>query len=432
MTLALKPGRAILLLIAVTQIFSPVWFVPGAEEYGLSMFRVVLLLTTGVLVITTGFRRVSLWPRRALIAGTLLAAWMLGSLLWSPELQEGVRQLSYVAVIVMLIYVVETLTRNANDFLWFSRVIVWLGVGIVLFSLYELQTGEHLFRSSLQEIAEMDRSMSYITENQAWFTFGNPNDLAVHLAFCGFVYAMMFNRTSVQNVLIFSFFAVVIYISNELDARIVIISLLVFAGLSGVASLQRQMLANAYLTGLALLSGFLLLVMALMFVDRAEFLDVSTFIRLKLVASSIEMALRTLLVGIGAGAFESEMWFSGFVGETYGIVNPHNAMGRMLAENGALGLALLGYLLLGPVIALGRSGRSTRFSAFVAGASVGLLLLFSVGSDPLSSSSLQLAIAFMWVACRFAVEQGEERAKQAAPDPALIPRRLYARLGSST
>jgi hypothetical protein len=37
-----------------------------------------------------------------------------------------------------------------------------------------------------------------------------------------------------------------------------------------------------------------------------------------------------------------------------------------------------------------------------------LPFLLSSGSDPLSSSSLQLAIALLWVGCRFATEPDEQ------------------------
>jgi hypothetical protein len=114
---------------------------------------------------------------------------MMLSLAWSENVAGGLRQISYVATTVMLIYVLEVLVRGIRDFSFLSAVIVLSSIGIVCFAFYEIQTGNH-FSSALLNIDDHDSSLSYITQGLAWFTFGNPNDLAVHVMFGCFVAAV--------------------------------------------------------------------------------------------------------------------------------------------------------------------------------------------------------------------------------------------------
>ncbi len=404
----LRYRQTLIVLIAIAQIFSPVLFVPGLESFGVSVFRLLLVLTGAVLMLSVGLRPVSEWSLRALAAGAILATWLLLSLSWSPDVENGIRQLSYLLTVLLLIYILDIITRGHDDFLKIVTTVVLIGMMVIVLSAYELATGIHFFRSSIQDLAESSRSLNYISENQAWFTFGNPNDLIVHLAICCFVAILLFRRSVAWAIFVTAYFGVVGYLADALDARIVLLTLAVFAIFYAAASLQRRAAVTATLTTVMLVSGGLLLGFALIMNERAEFLDVSTFIRLQLVTSSIEMAAESLFVGVGAGGFESEMWYGGFIGRTYGIVNPHNGLARMLAENGVIGLALFGFLLLGPVYAISRARVASSFSAFVAASALGLPLLFSVGSDPLSSSSLQIALALLWIGCRVAVEEGKE------------------------
>ena len=52
MTHSFNMRQLVLALIATTQIFSPVLFVPGGENIGGSVFRLVLLLTAGAWLLT--------------------------------------------------------------------------------------------------------------------------------------------------------------------------------------------------------------------------------------------------------------------------------------------------------------------------------------------------------------------------------------------
>jgi O-antigen ligase len=194
-----------------------------------------------------------------------------------------------------------------------------------------------------------------------------------------------------------------------------IVAVPIFIAVLATALPQRQASITALLATLASVTGATLVMLSLVFIEEAEFFDVSTFIRLQLISSGVEMAARTFFLGIGVGGFETEMWIRGLVGQTYGIINPHNAIARMLAENGAIGVALYGYLLFGPILTISRAGPNSRVAAFTAAMAVSLPLLLSAGSDPMSSSSLQLAIAFVWISCRVAVELGRDAASDAPP-----------------
>jgi len=410
--------RMVLVLIVISQVFSPVLFVPGMEHLGGSVFRLILLLAGAVAIAGTGFKLVGKWPRRALVAGSVLAVWMTISLTWSPELFSGLQELSYVITTLLLIYVLDVLIRDESDFFSVGRWIVILGVAVTACSYYELYTGNHFFRSSLQDIAESNRSLSYIADDLAWFTFDNPNDLVVHLAFCFFVAVPMVSGSRIGKVFLLLFFLAVAYLSELLDARIVILSLSAYTIIYGLGRLQKTPAAT-YMTIIGLLAAILVgLLLALRYVDAAEFIDVSTFTRLQLVKSGFIMGVHSLFIGIGSGAFEAEMWSGGFLGDTYGIINPHNAFSRMFAENGIVGLLALGYLVLGPLLTLPRAVKVSALTAFTAAVSIGLISLLSVGSDPLSASSLQLAIAFLWVNCRFMIGVGVDSASPSLPEGA--------------
>lgn len=401
MTLILKYRREVLALIAASQIFSSVLFVPIVEDFGGSVFRVLLVLMAVLLFMTNAFSSLSRWPRRALIVTAILSVWMAISLAWTPSLPTGARQMSYIVTILLWMYVLENLIRDENDFVVLCRAISIFGLIIIAFSLYEIQTGNHFFNSAIAADADFDSSLRYRTEGIAWFTFGNPNDLSVHLSVCCFslIYCVRKSLYSLASYIFY--FSLVLYMTFALEARIISGAILLFILLFFVVSRLRRPIVAALLVKGALIGSGLMMALALAVVERAEFLDVSSFVRLQLIWSGIEMAFQTLLLGVGVGGFETEMWARGFVGATYGITNPHNAMARMLAENGVVGLALFGFLLIGPVLALGTARVVNRATGFVAGMVVALPLLFSSGSDPLAASSLQLAIGLLWTGCRF-------------------------------
>lgn len=389
-------------LIAGTQIFSPVFFVPGFEGLGASVFRVVLILICVGLVLMVGFDRLTPPVRSALVAGTLLMVWMMISLTWTDDVPSGFRQISYVATTLLLLYSIDLLATSREALQTFAKTIAGAGVGVLVFSLYELWTGNHLFPSSLQESVNFDPRLSYILQDQAWFTFGNPNDLAVHLVFCCFVLSLCLYRTVLGIAFSLLFLVGASYMAYKLDARLAIMALLVFGGTYLAGRHSKQGRTGVKIAGGALAGVFLVLAI-LLWLGDAFYLDQSTFIRLQLVRSGFAMVAESTLVGIGVGGFETEMALGGYTHSTYGIINPHSALARMLAENGVIGLALYAFLLCGPLIYVRKVGRSTRITAFVAATAAALPLLSSAGSDPLASSSLQLAVAMVWVASGFAL-----------------------------
>ena len=401
MNFILRFRLAILTGLAITQVFSSVWFVPGGEGIGGSVFRVLLLLLVGVLALTTGLRDVSALTRRGLLAGVLLIGWMMLSLAWSENVAGGLRQISYVATTVMLIYVLEVLVRGIRDFSFLSAVIVLSSIGIVCFAFYEIQTGNH-FSSALLNIDDHDSSLSYITQGLAWFTFGNPNDLAVHVMFGCFVAAVYLSGLDWRGLMVIVFIGVCIYLADQLRARLAMGSMAAFVGVFCASFAHRKASFGALAAGCASVVGALLVVSALALKDRVEFVDTSSFVRLQLLTAAIEMSVNTFFAGIGVGSFETHVSVEGIASKTYGVLSPHNAIGRMLAENGVIGVALFGYLIFGPLAGLRQYVRQTRLSAFVAASIAALPLLFSAGSDPMSASTLSFFVATVWVAARLA------------------------------
>lgn len=401
MNLSLTYRRFALALIAVTQIFSSILIVPGGEGSGASVFRVLVLLLAASFFFTVGVSSVSRWPGRAIGVAAALSIWMMMSLAWTPDVLSGIKQTSYLITILFLLYVIENTVKDREDFVYLCKVVSVLGVVIAILSIYESETGNHFFRSSIQDAADFDMSKLYIQDGIAWFTFDNPNDLTVHLALCCFSLVIWENVSIVSKFLYISYFSIVLYVCNLLESRIILFSIILFIVMCLAIGKMRRPVAVGLLTKGVLIGSGLMMLLALVLSAQVEGLDVSGFIRLQLIWSSIVMFFQTYMLGIGTGGFEAEMWTGGFFGATYGFANPHNAMARILAENGIIGIALFGFLLVGPAIALSSARVVNRTTAFVAGMTIAMPLLLSSGSNPLSASSIQFAIALLWVGCRF-------------------------------
>lgn len=401
MNLSLTYRRFALALIAVTQIFSSILIVPGGEGSGASVFRVLVLLLAASFFFTVGVSSVSRWPGRAIGVAAALSIWMMMSLAWTPDVLSGIKQTSYLITILFLLYVIENTVKDREDFVYLCKVVSVLGVVIAILSIYESETGNHFFRSSIQDAADFDMSKLYIQDGIAWFTFDNPNDLTVHLALCCFSLVIWENVSIVSKLLYILYFSIVLYVCNLLESRIILFSIILFIVMCLAIGKMRRPVAVGLLTKGVLIGSGLMMLLALVLSAQVEGLDVSGFIRLQLIWSSIVMFFQTYMLGIGTGGFEAEMWTGGFFGATYGFANPHNAMARILAENGIIGIALFGFLLVGPAIALSSARVVNRTTAFVAGMTIAMPLLLSSGSNPLSASSIQFAIALLWVGCRF-------------------------------
>lgn len=391
--------RFVMLLLVLLQVFSSVFFVPGIESYGGSVFRVLLTAFSIYLVISYGLRLTSMSAKKAIYACVILALWMLISIAQSHNVRLGIQQVSYIFTISLLIYTFDYLVQTEQDMRFLAKSIVFVGWIVTAFSVHELLTGNHLFHSQLLTISESDASLAYVAQDTAWFTFSNPNDLGVHLVFCSI--SAFFAMRSRRDFALYAFSSIFfVYLSFELDSRLALIAFAVFLLVFVVCNIQGNSLKIFAASVSASIIGLAFVLAALIYVDDAEFLDVSTFVRLKLLASAITMASESLFFGTGVGNFEADMWSGGWTAMTYGIVNPHNAMGRLLAENGIIGLLLFGFLLFGPLLIIMRAQHSSRTGALTAAFVTSLPLLLSVGSDPLSASTLQLAIAVCWAFSR--------------------------------
>lgn len=385
--------RLIILLILILQIFSSQLNVEAIDVSGLNGFRITLIVIATFLFLRSGLQNAANATRMAMTTCLSLFLIMLVSLLWTSEVESGLRQISYLLTLLSLIYTISFLIVSISEFKNVCLILITLGIGICMISYYEISSGNHFFESSIQQIAYFDNSLAYVTDNLAWFTFDNPNDLSVHLAVCCIFGIMAFR----QSILPYVGYAMTFWIAYLLDARLVLAVLAAYFIMAvfsiGMIGARRFYLS---LTGYAVfgtVAGFF----ALQYAGNLEALDVSMYIRSELILSAIEFGRSSYLVGIGAGSFETEMWQSGFVGLTYGIVNPHNAFARAFAETGILGLSALVFLAAGPIALIWRARLLDVEARILVLIAVVLPLLFSIGSDPMASSSLQLAIALLWV-----------------------------------
>lgn len=394
-------------IIVILQVFSPVLYIPGGEQYGASLFRVTIF-TLGVFIyIQNGIRNFSFYENFFLISNILLIIWVAISLFWSINFSSGLKHLAYFSTSLMLAYVFSFYSKSNRIPINISQSVSIIGIFILLISFYEIYSDYHFFRSSLQDTSELDRSLSYITENQAWFTFGNPNDLSVHVAVCC-IATIIFSKSKIYNYFYIFFSICLVY---YLDSRIVLLSIILLVILFFLFSFFKNSEKIFVTSILFFVFGIILLLFTLSQIDRIEFLDLSSFVRLQLIASAVDMAQHSYLMGIGAGSFEAEMQYGGYLGRTIGITNPHNGFGRLLAENGVFGILLFLFMLLLPLFIIRRAPQAGRLVAAIASSVIVLPLLLSVGSDPMSSSSLQLAIALMLVEARSAIGD-EQRQKQ--------------------
>jgi hypothetical protein len=385
--------RLIIVVILILQIFSSQLNIKFIDFAGLNVFRIVLFVMAIFLFVRNGFGTMINAAQMAVGTCLALTLLMVVSLGWSEDIESGLRQISYVVTLMSMIYTLSFLVWSEQEFKSACNILMFLGMGIALIAYYEITTGTHWFESSIQQIAYFDNSLAYITDNLAWFTFDNPNDLSVHLVLCSIFGAMAFRSSAFP----YLGYLMAGWIALLLDARLVLAVLAAYAlmFLVSIILLGPRRFYTSLVSYAAI--GMSVIFLALQLVSNLEAVDVSIFIRSELIWSAFEFARSTYFFGIGAGAFESEMWHSGFVGLTYGIVNPHNAFARMLAELGVLGFAAFTFLVVGPIFYIWRARLVAVVPRILVLVAIVLPLLFSIGSDPLASSSLQLGIALLWV-----------------------------------
>lgn len=394
--------RFFIILLVSLQVFSSVFFVPGIEDYGGSLFRVVLIIISLYFLSYSGFNSTNIVVKRSIYVCLLLISYMIASLFISYDFRSGFQHISYVFNLVLLIYSLDSFVESNDDIQFLAKCIIFVGLIVAIFSLYELQTGIHLFDSQLLSVSESSASLSYVSQDTAWFTFSNPNDLGVHLVFCIMIsFIILKNKTNIVLYYVYALF--LIYLTFEVESRLALLAIIVFMNIQLIYKIQKTSKMIFFTAFLASFVGFALVIFFVIYADRMEFIDVSTFVRLKLILSAVDMASNSLFLGVGVGSFETVMKSDGWASVTYGIVNPHNAMGRIFAENGLIGLLLFGFIVFGPLMMLARVRQPSQIGRFVAAFVTALPLLLSVGSDPLSASTLQLAIAVCWVGCRLAI-----------------------------
>jgi O-antigen ligase len=392
-----------LFALLITQIFSAVFYVPGLEGFGISYFRVFIFILGIIFLFKYGFK-IDVPIVKTIFFIGLLTAFMGISLLWTPDKIEGLRQISYYISIAFIMYCLFFLCENNYDKEKILKITFILGMFILLFAIYELQTGFHLNSQILDRVAN-DPSQEYILEGQAWAMFGNPNDLAVHLALaCISGFWLAINSGKITMIVASIFVLCVMYVLINMSTVLTAISIVLFFIVYFALKFGRF--------SFNIIAVFVVFVALSVIILKYDYFNqifsnevyfeenLSMSVRFRLLAISADMALSTVLVGIGSGGFEAYMQSSSYIQWTHFIVSPHNAFGRILAENGIIGLLILLSLVFAPMrICLKSSSLNANQRVIVASVAV-MPFLLSIGSNPISSSSLQLWIAWLIVAAR--------------------------------
>jgi hypothetical protein len=394
----------VIFLLFILQVFSSLWSIPGMEGYGLSYFRLLLAAVFFFVFITNGFVKLNKNIKYSLYLCLIIILYMILSLIWTSDVESGLRQISYFATIFMLIYVLDVFIKNESDFILVNKFICFIGIFILIFSIYEIFTGFHLESQILVDVAN-DASLAYILENQAWATFGNPNDLAAHIAICIFSLLIAFKLNGFLKLSIFLIYAAVsFYIFNSIEARIAMLAIFLFLFLYFILKFETSIRNFIVISSIVIVGSIpIVFVSQLSSIYSNEFDvggDLSLVVRSRLLISSVDMALSSYLAGVGSGGFENYIMDSGSFQWTHYILNPHNAFGRMLGENGILGLVLFILLVFPSYGLIWKDYDWGTGRRLIVSATSVFPLLLSAGSTPISSSSLQIWIALLWVGAR--------------------------------
>lgn len=387
-------------LLLLVQAFSRSYSVPILQTIGITYFRAaILIVLIALILLKRNNNNITRINGVATVAISVLLLLMGVSLVWSPDRVSGIKQISYVLTTLVLTHLLSIILYNEGKYRVFCFSVVTVGTIVSILSYYEMTYGIHLFPSSAFEGASYDPSKAYMTEGVAWLSFGNPNDLSVHLCICIFLFVFLSNKGFLSFFLMLVYLIVNVYIILGNDARLVLISVLVFC-LSYAFFLCTT---SVRLFSLLLLVFVPLAILGLLFVssyivNTYSIQDDSIYVRLKLLAASVQMAADGLfLVGVGAGGFARYIIDNGLLNQTLGIVDSHNAFARVLGENGIVAFLLFCFVIFGPATSLTQSMQGSRLGAFILAVLTCMPLLLSVHSDPISSSSMQLLIALIWV-----------------------------------
>lgn len=395
------PLVGVSLAILTTQVLSAVLFVPGLQEIGFSALRAVTLVLALIVFARFGWSRIAPALSLGLGAMAFLLLWMTISLAWSQDFSAGIRQISYMATVLLLTYVLASMLNTPDDFRLFARLFLLIGAVVAAFTFYEVETGVHLFESKTYEDALNNPAQHYVVEGVAWFTFGNQNNLAVHIVIVAMMVTIVARKSLTGFFIALAVASVALYLATVLSARLAAVSIVVYFGAYVFLSTRRRLTAYSTLISLAPLLIICGLVASDFILANFQIADNSSEIRVRLLSASIEMVTRTLGVGVGTGGFSDYMASSGLQGQAGDFVDPHNGFGRVLGENGLMGLLVFMYIIFGPAFTVERSGAVSAYSVFILAVLVCMAPILSIASDPLASSSQQLLIAITWTATKF-------------------------------
>jgi O-antigen ligase len=398
-----------LLLIVFTQVTSAIFFLPGVIDLGASYFRLILFLSALFFILPQNYR-LSESAIQPIYVLTFLAFYMSAGVFFSANINGVFREVSYVLETILIIHVLDHLIRQDGDIVFVARLFATVAAFIALYAYYEIETGNHL-NTNFHPLDFVTPELQYRLVGQAWVIFGNPNDLCVHLilGFCTSVYALL-KRKHFFDLLLSLFLCIsVISISTSLSSRTVILSAAVFI-LTLV--LYRQSKKMLLISGAAVVVALIYygdqFTMLLTFQNADNFTtDHSSIIRARLFFISLDMFKESFGFGMGAGSFEEFVVNKGYFNWTSGIVNPHNAYGRVIAESGWLGYLAFMFVLVFPFFSTLRNLRPSVENALIISGTTVLIFALTVSSNPFSSSSIHLFVGIIWVLLRISRDQIE-------------------------
>ncbi|MEH7235748.1 O-antigen ligase family protein [Bacillus sp. JJ1562] len=251
-----------------------------------------------------------------------LIAWFLYgvvSILWATNKVEGIKELYYFAVFILLVFsIIETLNRR--DILkWINYSFILIGILTILLSLLELAFNFHL--STSRYVIEADK-YGGLGLRVATAFFYNENDLSLFLVMITPFFLMTFRKSGFQLLILGSIFFIMFMNGSRIAILAFLILILIFLFI-----LYRPHLVNIF--KFLLIFTPLFIGVAIYFsgdiVDKiievtGIFEQGSTSTRINLILTGIYSIVHSFFLGVGAGNYQ----FHVNPEVTSGIVNPHN------------------------------------------------------------------------------------------------------------
>lgn len=336
----------------------------NALGYSIFAFRMLVIIA----VIAFPFMRKFPWEDSFLLKeymkfSFLWILWGLISLIFTPDIQEGINELLSISFGSIAIIIIHKLVLNSNEGLIFIRY-GWLAAYIACASVagWEIRTGEHLL-SHFTETSYVDNLNGLVMS-----TFGNPNDYAVFLCMCQLF--MLWSLEESVNyllkiinwLLIISLQVLLIYTSCRSAFIVSIISLCYYFTFCAKSS-------KTIFVGLVLTSSILILIFGNTipsniqdeFISSSKFLDKITDsadefsdpnqgsggMRLNLILSGIVFTIRSYGIGVGAGGYEETLTnYNPFLIPLDKSINPHNFWIEIMSQYGLFVFSWLVYIIV--------------------------------------------------------------------------------------